>query len=178
MKSGVAATLNVRQLEEAEWPLFGSCFFLWGTENWQAAWEVDASLSKKAPVVYARGAIEGATALALDPNHGKWVRDHWGEDYLHHENAFYRILYVSAICSHHRLTGSGEHLETLEEMADAFVADLKSAEYGLLEDYPDECYPADVMVALLAVEKADEILGHERTHWIRGYQKHFTGRLD
>ena len=29
VKSGVAATLNVRQLEETEWPLFGSCFFLW-----------------------------------------------------------------------------------------------------------------------------------------------------
>ncbi|NCF85963.1 MAG: hypothetical protein GWQ05_16330 [Verrucomicrobiaceae bacterium] len=50
MRSGVAATLNVHELDETQWPLFG---FLWGTENLQAAWEADASLSKKAPAVYA-----------------------------------------------------------------------------------------------------------------------------
>ena len=69
------------------------------------------------------------------------------------------MLYISAICSHHRLTGSGEHLQILEDMVSAVVEDLKAAKHGLLEDYPDECYPADVMVALLAVKKADEILG-------------------
>jgi len=86
-----------------------------------------------------------------------------GEDYLHHENAFYRMLYVFAICSHHRLTGSEEPLKTLAEMLDALVVDLRGAKHGMLEDYPDECYPADGMVALLAVQKADDILGNDRT---------------
>lgn len=178
VKSGVAATLNVHQLEETEWPLFGSCFFLWGTENLQAAWEADPSLSREAPAVYARRAIEAATALVLDPNHAKWVRDHWGEDYLYHENAFYRMLYVSAICSHHRLTGSEAHLGTLKRMVNALAEDLKKAKHGLLDDYPGQCYPADVMLALLAVQKGSEILGQGRAAWIRDYQKHFTGALD
>ncbi|MFT5188122.1 MAG: hypothetical protein ACI9DF_000628 [Verrucomicrobiales bacterium] len=96
VESKVAATLEVYQLEETEWPIFGSCFFLWSTESLQSAWKADPSLSKVAPAVYARGAVEAATALVRDPNHAKWVRDHWGEDYLHHENAFYRMLYISA----------------------------------------------------------------------------------
>lgn len=176
--SGIAATLHVDQLEETEWPLFGSCFFLWGTESLQGAWEKDPSLSKKAPADYARGAIEAATALVLDPNHAKWVQDHWGDDYLNHENAFYRMLYISAICSHHRLTGSESHLETLREMVASLVEDLRAAPHGLLEDYPEECYPADVVAALLAIQEASAILGEDHSAWITDYQKHFVGALD
>ena len=178
VRSGVAASLEVNQLEETEWPLFGSCFFLWSTENLQAAWEANASLSSEAPAVYARGAIEAATALVLDPSHAKWVRDHWGEDYLHHENVFYRMLYISAICSHHRLTGSQEHLVTLASVVDSLVYDLNQASHGLLEDYPGECYPADVMVSLVAVKRASAILGEDRSAWLTDFQKHFVGELD
>ena len=54
-----------------EWPLFGSVFYLWATESLQDAWEKDPSSNVVAPNVYAKGAIEAATRLVINPNAGK-----------------------------------------------------------------------------------------------------------
>ncbi len=175
--SGVAATLTVDQLEATEWPLFGSCFFLWATEKLQAQWEANNQLARHAPKVYAREAIEAATLLVLDPNHAKWVRDHWSDDHLHHENVFYRGLIVSAITSHYHLTGSREHLDFLGEMTESLAKDIGQAPSGLLEDYPGECYPADVIAGLAAVKRASQILGRDCENLIKEARRTFTGRL-
>jgi len=70
--------------------MFGSVFYLAATENLQAAWERDHGLSAVAPAVYARRTIDAAVDLILDPVHHTWVRTHWGPDYLHRENVFFR----------------------------------------------------------------------------------------
>lgn len=176
--SGIAATLKVNQLEETEWPLIGSCFFLWATENLQEAWEADPSLAPEAPATYAKEAIEAATALVIDPNHAHWVRDHWGNDYLVHENAFYRMLYLSALCSHHRLTGAPTHLAAIRHVADALREDISQAPSGLLEDYPGECYPADVVAALVALKRAYAILEEDHQAWLASMETHYIGTLD
>ena len=67
--SGVATTLGVHQVAETEWPLFGSMFFLSATEALQTAWENDPEAFPGEQRVYARGAIDAARDLHLDPGH-------------------------------------------------------------------------------------------------------------
>lgn len=173
--SGKAETLTIDQIAETEWPLFGSCFYLWATESLQEAWEKDPSISKKAPKDYARQAIDAAKDLVLDRGHSKWVRDHWGEAYLQKENVFYRMLVISAIVSHHNLTGSEEHFDLLRDQSDRLMNEIDASFYGILDDYPGQCYPADVAAAIAAIQKADQVLGTDHGGMIRRSIRGFTG---
>lgn len=70
-----AKKVNYRNVSATEWPLFGSVFYLWATENLQQKWEEgDHSQSDNAPAVYARDTIEACKDLLLDPGHHTWVR--------------------------------------------------------------------------------------------------------
>jgi len=102
---GEAAKLDKRLVAATEWPLFGSVFYLWSVESLQAAWERDRSLAITAPAEYARSAIQAAAALVIDPHHAAWVKKHWGDDYLHRENVFYRMLVIAALTSEAQLLG-------------------------------------------------------------------------
>lgn len=179
--SGKPESLSVHQIAETEWPLFGSAFYLWATESLQKAWENDPSLSKEAPKVYAREAIEAAKDLVLDPGHAKWVIDHWGEDeYMKRENVFYRMLVISVIVSHHNLTGSEQHFELLREQSHSLMLELDASAYGVLDDYPGQCYPTDVVAAIAAIQKADQVLGEEgvdHSDMIQRSLRAFTGDM-
>ncbi len=176
--SEVAASLTVDQLEATEWPLFGSVFYLWATENMQSSWEKNPSLSNQAPAIYAREAIDAAKDLVLDPNHAKWVIDHYGKDqYLEHDNVFYRMLCMQAIISHHNLTGETKHLPFLRDQVSKFTAELEASPHGLLDDYPHQCYPTDVLAAIDAIKRADPILGSDHSEFIKRAQRGFTGKL-
>ena len=100
-----AAELSLDNISGTEWPLFGSVFYLWATETLQAEWEKHHAGDEVAPSVYAKGAIEAATSLVIDPAQANWVKIHWGPNYLKTENVFYRMLVISALTSHARLTG-------------------------------------------------------------------------
>ena len=174
LASGRAGELTIDDLVETEWPLFGSVFFLWATESLQEAWEEDPSLSPTPPKEYAAGAIDAVADLLADPDHGKWVRDHWGDDYLHRENAFYRMLLIGGFTTHHRLTGSTEHFEVIRDQVETLSAEIDASPHGQLEDYPGECYPADVLTAIACILDADEILGTDHRAFadraIRGFE--------
>lgn len=175
--SGKAETLHTGQIAETEWPLFGSCFYLWATESLQRAWEKDPSLSREAPKEYAREAIEAAKDLVLDDRHAKWVKDHWGEEYLRRENVFYRMLVISAIVSHHHLTGSEKHFELLRGQSDRLIREIDDSDYGILDDYPAQCYPADVAAAVTAIAKAGDLLGMNYDEMIRRALRGFSGAM-
>jgi hypothetical protein len=113
-----AAELSTSNISGTEWPLFGSVFYLLATESLQDAWEKDHSASSMAPNVYAKGAIEAATSLVIDPAQANWVKIHWGPNYLKTENVFYRMLVISALTSHVRLTGDKQYLPLLKDQAD------------------------------------------------------------
>ncbi len=149
--SGRAAALSTEDVSGTEWPVFGSVFFLWATEELQAAWDDDPSLAGQAPKVTARGAIDAARDLVLDPSHGGWVRRHWGATYLRRENVFYRALLIAAITSHNRLTGSSGHLERLRTQVEGLTAELDASPHGLLDDYPGECYPGDILATIAII---------------------------
>lgn len=173
--SGKAETLHIDQIAETEWPLFGSCFYLWATESLQRAWENDPGISKEAPKDYAREAIDAAKDLVLDDGHSKWVRDHWGDDYMKKENVFYRMLVISAVVSHHNLTGSEEHFDLLREQSDSLMSEIDASIHGILDDYPGQCYPADVAAAIHAVQQADKVLGTDHEGMIERSIRAFSG---
>src|SRR5438552_1928696 len=87
---GRAENLSTNNISGTEWPLFGSVFYLWAIENLQMAWEAGDHSGRAEPKVFARDAIIAASELVIDPKHAAWVKKHWGGDYLHRENVFYR----------------------------------------------------------------------------------------
>ncbi len=169
-----ATELSTSNISGTEWPLFGAVFYLWATESLQNEWEKGHSPSTVAPKVYASGAIAAATRLVIDPAQANWVKIHWGENYLKTENVFYRMLVISALTSHARLTGNKEYLPLLKDQVDSLSAELDASQHGLLDDYPGECYPGDVLTAIAMIHRADKVLGTDHSAFvgraIRGFQ--------
>ena len=175
--SGEAAHLALYDVPSTEWPMFGCVFYLWATEALQDAWERDHSLAPEAPAVYARGTLDAALDLILDPVHHSWVRTHWGADYMHTQNVFFRALIISGITSHTRLTGDRRHLDLLREQVDSLSKELDASATGLLDDYPDECYPIDVFAATYLIRKADTVLGTDHSAFVQHEKRAFQGKM-
>lgn len=174
LDSNRALELSISNISGTEWPLFGSVFYLWATESLQDAWEKDHSVSAVAPNIYAKGAIKAATSLVIDPAQANWVKIHWGKNYLKNENVFYRMLVISALTSHARLTGEKQYLPLLKDQADSLAAEIDASQHGWLNDYPGECYPGDVLTAVAMIHKADKVLGTDHSAFVnramRGFQ--------
>jgi hypothetical protein len=169
-----AVELSTSNISGTEWPLFGSVFYLWATESLQDAWEKEHSTNSIAPQVYAKGAIEAATSLVIDPTQANWVKIHWGPNYLKTENVFYRMLVISSLTSHARLTGEKQYLPLLKDQVDSLAVELNASQHGWLDDYPGECYPGDVLTAIAMIHKADKVLGTDHSAFVdharRGFQ--------
>lgn len=177
--SGRAEGLSLADIAGTEWPLFGSVFFLWGSEALQAAWERDPSLAPRAPREAARGAIAAAVALVADERHAGWVKRHWGDDYLSREDVAYRSFLVGALTAGVRLLGK-DGVEPrlralLREQVDGLAAELDRSPHGLLDDYPGECYPADVLAAVAMIRHADTVLGSDHSAFVARARRGFEG---
>ena len=174
VEAGAAKKLTTGDISGTEWPVFGSVFYLWATESLQEAFDEDLSSASSAPRDYARGAIEAAAALVADPNHASWVRDHWGDTYLEKENLFYRMLLISGLTSYQKLLGDDKYEDLLRSQAESLAEELDASPYGLLDDYPRQCYPVDILPAIAAIRRADTVLGTDHTEFaaraIRGFQ--------
>ena len=172
--SGTAAALTTGDIAGTEWPLFGSVFYLWATETLQEAAEENPALCSVPPSHYARGAIEAAAALVADPSHAGWVKQHWGNDYLDKENLFYRMLLISALTSYQKLLGDAKYEQLLRGQVESLAKELDESPYGLLDDYPGQCYPVDIVPAIAAIRRADAVLGTDHSEFvaraIRGFQ--------
>ena len=140
--------LSTENISGTEWPLFGSVFYLWAVENLQGAWEAGDHSVETEPKVFCQDAIVAASDLVIDPKHAAWVAQHWGTNYLHHENVFYRMLVIAALTSRQKLLHDGAHLDMLRDQVETFSRELNDSKSGLLNDYPDQCYPGDVMAAI------------------------------
>ena len=165
--SGVAETLSVAQITATESPVYGAFFYLQATANLQEAWEADRSLAREAPAVVGREAIDASVRLMLDEGHAHWVKTYWGEDYMEDENCFYRMLLIGCLTAQHKLTGETGHLELLRETVDDLAEDIDGSPFGLVDDYPGQCFPCDVAVAIAIILDADSALGTDRKEWAR-----------
>jgi hypothetical protein len=173
--SGSAAEMSVHDISGTEWPIFGTVFYLWATESLQEAWEKDPSLSRVAPKEYARGAIEASAALVSDPNHAGWVRKHWGDAYLERENLFYRMLLISGLTSYQKLTKDVKYEPLLREQVESLAQELDQSPHGLLDDYPGQCYPVDILPAIAAIRRADAVLGTDHSQFVVRAVRAFQG---
>jgi hypothetical protein len=174
--SGAAKQLSIADVSGTEWPLYGSVFYLWAEEALQDAWERDHSLFAVEPRKEAQGAIDAAARLVADPAQAYWVKVYWGNAYLTRQNLFYRMLLISALASHRRLTGSDEFRELLQTQTKSLSEELYTSPSGLLDDYPDQCYPTDVMSAWYAIQRADAVLGMDHSRAISDGLRAFTGK--
>lgn len=173
--SGRASALTVANISGTEWPLFGCVFYLWATESLESAWKAGKGYGPTPPSEYARTAIEAATALVADPNHATWVTQHWGKHYLTRDNTFYRALLIAALTSYSHLTGNRRYETLLRELVDNLSRELDSSPEGLLEDYPGECYPCDVIMAVLCIRRADAVLGTDHVAFAERAKRAFGG---
>jgi len=177
MASGKAGNLHLYDVPSTEWPMFGSVYYLWATEALQKAWERDNRLSPEAPRAYARDTIVAAVNLVLDPVHHTWVRTHWGDNYMHNENVFFRSLIIAALTAYEKLVGDGKHVALLRDQVDTLAAELDASPHGVLEDYPGECYPIDVFAAIACIQRADEVLGTDHSAFVSRAVRAFQGTM-
>ncbi len=155
------ASLGLSELGVAgtEWPLFSAVFFLWTTEALQSDWDRDPTNKGKPPMQWSSAAVEAAADLLADTEHATWVRQYWGDDYLQRENLFYRMLLITGFRSYQALTGSDRFESMLREQATGLMRELDQSPHGLLDDYPGQCYPIDIVPALAGIGTAATTFG-------------------
>ncbi|MCU0675206.1 MAG: hypothetical protein MUE69_20735 [Myxococcota bacterium] len=176
--TGRAASAPLHDVPTTEWPMFSAVFYLMATENLVNAWE-SAGGEGESPMVYARPAVDAAKDLILDPSHHTWVRTHWGEDYLHQENVFFRGLLIAGLTSYHQVTGDHEVLPTLRDQVRTLSDELDASPLGLLDDYPGECYPIDVVATIAFIRHSDRSTGFDSRAFVARSLRAFEGeRLD
>lgn len=172
-----AGHLDLYDVPSTEWPMFTCVFYLRATEALQDAWEKDHRLARESPLTYARGTVEAAKDLILDPVHHTWVREHWGNDYWHTQNVFFRSLIISGLTSYEKLDGRGQYRSLLRDQVDTLADALDHSKLGVLEDYPGECYPIDVLAAIAWIKRADELLGIDRSAFYARARRAFQGSM-
>lgn len=133
--SGQAGHLKLNDVPSTEWPMFGSVFYLAATENLQRAWDNGDRGSKTAPKVYARFAIETAADLIMDPTHHTWVQTHWGKNYMHRKNVFFRAMVIQGLTARQYLLGDGKYLDVLRDQVETLSADLDHSLFGTVLPY-------------------------------------------
>ena len=172
---GRAEGLSTTDISGTEWPLFGSVFYLWAIENLQSAWDSGDHRAGIEPRIFAKDAISATSELVIDPKHASWVKKHWGNDYLLRQNVFYRMLVIAALTSRQKLLHDDSHIDMLRDQVETFAKELDDSKSGLLDDYPGECYPGDVMAALMCIKRADAVLGTDHSKFINRALRGFTG---
>jgi len=177
VREGRGATVALRDVAGTEWPMFGTVFFLGATEQLQDAHRRDPTVAPAAPAQYAAGAVQAAAELLLDPANATWVRAHWGDDYLQRENVFYRMLLILGLTSHARITGATTHMAVLRQQVESLAGELAAAPYGMLDDYPGESYPTDVLWAVAAIRGADAVLGTDHAALAERFLAHCRSPL-
>lgn len=179
IESKKAAQLSTHNISGTEWPLFGTVFYLWATESIQRELTKKGVDSKFLPSTYAKDTLKLAAQFLVDPNQAKWVRDHWGDDYLVRENLFYRMLLISGLLSYQNILNNKTYEHMLREQVISLAKELDTSPYGLLDDYPGQCYPIDIIAAIAVIKRADVVLKTDHSEFVKKAVRAFQdARLD
>jgi hypothetical protein len=176
VQTGRAAEAMLHDVPTTEWPMFTAVFYLMATDAMVADWEASGRHGPS-PLEASRGAVSAAKDLILDPAHHTWVRTHWGPDYMHQENVFFRSLIIAGLTSYERLTHDGTTTPLLRDQVETLAAALDASELGVLEDYPYECYPIDVLAAVGFIQRADSVLGTDHSAFVARSRRAFEGPM-
>jgi hypothetical protein len=63
----------------------------------------------------------------------------------------------------------------LRDQVETFSKELDDSKSGLLNDYPGQCYPGDVMAAIMCIRRADAVLGTDHSEFISRSLRGFIG---
>lgn len=173
--SNQATSLDINNISGTEWPMFSAVYFLWATEELQKNWLLDPTVSEEAPTDYAKDAIEAAARLITDYGNAAWVIKHWGDEYLERENLFYRMLLISGLTSFQNLLSDTTYEDLLRQQVVSLAEELDNSPYGLLDDYPGQSYPVDILPAITAISRAEKISGVNFDNFINRAKRGFSG---
>lgn len=169
-----AVSLTLSDVSGTEWPLLGTVFLFWSVEQLQEDWQT-RQLPGPAPIDVARETLETGAALLADPTQADWVQRHWGDGYLREKNLFYRMMLIAGLDSYERLTGNPRYQAMLREQVVGLSSELTYSPTGLLEDYPNETYPVDVLLAYAALARAMKRLGIPHQEFVAQGWRAFSG---
>ena len=91
--------------------------------------------------------------IVASPVTATWVKTKWGDGYLEKENVFYRMLLILGLSSYERITGDAQYRALMSQQRTTLAEELAAAKLHLRDDYPDECYPADMLWAVAAIQR-------------------------
>lgn len=148
LESGLAEEVEHTEVAATEWPMFGAVFFLVAAETLHARGAIDVTEGTL------REAIEKSAQIVVSPVTATWVRTKWGDSYLEKENIFYRMLLVMGLTAYEGMTKDRTHHALLVRQRESLAEELAAAPLHLLDDYPDECYPNDILWAVAAIQRA------------------------
>ncbi|MDD3440228.1 MAG: hypothetical protein PHU50_02125 [Kiritimatiellae bacterium] len=169
LESQVAQSLHHDDVAATEWPLFGSVFFLVTADDLHARGQIDAASGTL------REAVEKAAEIVASPVTATWVRTKWGETYLDRENVFYRMLLILGLSSYETITGDQRHRPLMSAQRQSLAQELAAAPLHLLDDYPGECYPSDLLWAAAAIQRAARMEGEHHDELAAGLMAAFDG---
>lgn len=147
LESRRSESVSPSDVAATEWPLFGTIFFLSAAEELVKDGSVGLDNELKA-------SLNRAAEVVVHPASATWVKHKWGKDYLKRENVFYRMLVIMGLSSFEATTGDARYRAQKEQQARLLHQELLAAEYHLADDYPGECYPNDVLWAVVAIQRA------------------------
>ncbi|MBN1605919.1 MAG: hypothetical protein JW940_04770 [Polyangiaceae bacterium] len=155
-----AAAVHREDVSATEWPMFGSVFYMLSAEE----------LLRSKQIVLTgqvRTSLAGAARVIADPVSGSWVRRKWGKSYLDKENVFYRMLLVLGLDSYGKMTNDTRYASLVAKHARGLSSELLAAPYRVLDDYPGECYPSDIVWATAAIARVETLSKAERARLSR-----------
>ena len=123
-------------------------------------------------------AVDKATEIVVSPDTASWVKERWGEAYLTRENVFYRMLLILGLSSYERITGDTRHRALMSEKRKGLAKELERARYHVLDDYPSECWPNDVLWSVAAIQRAAALEGTNHTALARALMAALDGPLN
>lgn len=171
LETNYAETLYHDDIPATEWPMFGAVFFLVTAEDLGRRGEIDASEGA------VREAVEKAAEIVASPATATWVKTKWGDGYLQRENVFYRMLLIMGLASYEKITGDSRYHATMAEQRQSLAVELAAAKLHLRNDYPNECYPADMLWAVAAIQRAARLDNANHDELIAALIADFDGPL-
>jgi hypothetical protein len=166
-----AKSLRDDDIPATEWPMFGSVFFLVTAEDLQRQGKIDARRGTVGE------AVDKAAQIVASPVTATWVRNKWGEAYLEKENVFYRMLLIMGLASYERITANGQYHRLMSTQWASLAEELTKARFHLRDDYPEECYPGDMLWAAAAIRRAAELDHARHDELAKGLMAAYNGPL-
>jgi hypothetical protein len=171
LDTNYAKSLQNDDIPATEWPIFGSVFFLVTADDLQQRGQLDATRGT------VREGVEKAAQIVASPVTATWVRTKWGDSYREKENVFYRMLLILGLSSYERITGNQQYRALMSQQRTTLAAELAAAKLHLRDDYPDECYPADMLWAVAAIQRAARLENARHDELAKHLMAAFDGPL-